>query len=67
MLRTRAYVSCFLTDRKTLASKVSIQTDTKKYNFSTFCEHDKSKTMIAIILKQRQKVAHICKVVPNKF
>ena len=44
----------------------AIQID-KKNQFFNFKEQDKSKTIKAMNLKHRLRVAHICIAVPNEF
>ena len=39
----------------------------KKYKLSKFCEQNKLKTVKAINHEGKLKVAHILKVLPNKF
>ena len=46
---------------------VHVQTNIKKCNLYNFYDQDKSKTIEAIDLKQRLKVANICIIVFNSF
>ena len=66
ILCTKTY-KVFWNDRPNSTSKVSFQTNMKKYDLLSFYEKNKCKTIKAIDLNHKLKVARICVVAPSKF
>ena len=60
-------ISSFRSARPLLTSRVSIETNMQKCNISRYHEQVEPNAINAIHLKQRPKVAYICRIEPNKF